>query len=315
MALSEKTISKHNIKRAEVFAAHGLGDADVAFAHPAFAGCSDGDTDCVLCGHRHIIYLFSIRFAAPDLTTALGKVSTGLVRTEEVTLKFVGSKCITDWLDAVPESAAKLEALKRWAVEVEKMKRVMVAKVVEKLCAEAGFESPLAAFERFKNADAKARWKLTHIERAQLKRNAFGIKNATATRATVKTWLANLAKLVEIEATLAPKVEEIEAAPEKPADDLAHVFPADAEVIRAARKAWESGKANLDERQQAAVISIAKFAQANGQMTASQFSYFKVLLAKLEAAPKAPKAPEAPKPVAKPEPAFTSPSGIAGARY
>ena len=38
------------------------------------------------------------------------KISTGITRTDAVTLMPVGSKCIKDWLDAVPESAEKLAA-------------------------------------------------------------------------------------------------------------------------------------------------------------------------------------------------------------
>ena len=102
VALSEQTINKHNVKRAEVFAANGLCDLDIAFAHPEFTGYAMSDVDCTLCDHKHIKWLFAIRFDAPDVLTALGKVSTGITRTDAVTLLPVGSKCIKDWLDSVP---------------------------------------------------------------------------------------------------------------------------------------------------------------------------------------------------------------------
>ena len=83
MALSKKTVNAHNLKRAEVFAEHGLGDHDVRYAHPAFLG--EGTAECCLCGKKGLRYLFAIKFDAPDMTVALGKVATGLVRTEEET--------------------------------------------------------------------------------------------------------------------------------------------------------------------------------------------------------------------------------------
>jgi hypothetical protein len=204
MALSKKTISKHNLKRAEVFAEHGLGDHDVAFAHPNFEGLmAGGDQDCCLCGHRHIAWQFSIKFDEPDVATALGKVSTGLVRTEEVTLKYVGSKCITDWLDAVPESKEKLEALKRWDAEMKKCLKAKKLHAAETYCEQAGFcatETHTArqvAYRVFNSLTKKARSGLTWKEWKSLTRNAWKVRQGTCAATTSKNWLALLQKALE----------------------------------------------------------------------------------------------------------------------
>ena len=102
MALSERTVNRHNIKRAKVFQENGLNDLDVQYAHPKFMGYGEGT--CILCDKQHLKWLFSIKFDEPQGLVALAKVGAGIDREGEVTLAPVGSKCITDWLDAVPET-------------------------------------------------------------------------------------------------------------------------------------------------------------------------------------------------------------------
>ena len=315
MALSETTINKHNIKRAEVFAANGLGDHDVAFAHPNFEGCNTGgDVDCILCGHRHICYQFSIRFETPDVTTMLGKIATGLVRTEEVTLKYVGSKCITDWLDAIPESAAKLEILKRWHVEMQKMKQAMVAKVVADLCLKAGYESPEAAYEAYASVSKQTCWKLTWAVRSQLKRNKYGVKNATAARNTVKVWLANLATLLAlVEPTPEPTPPAPKAEPEapKPVDPKAALLAqADAQIAA-------GDDANLAPATRKTYLDIVGKGKKWG-LSDGQAGYLAKMISWAEPKAKvAPLAKPAPKPVAviPGDVSYKSASGVVGARY
>ena len=339
MALSEKTINKHNIKRAEVFAENGLGDHDVALASPHFSGyMAGGDVDCCLCGHKHIAWQYAIKFAAPDAITAVGKVATGLIRTEEVTLSYVGSKCINDWLDAIPESMEKLELLKKWHAAMAKCNEAKKAKVVADLCSKAGYESAVAAYDAYaalpwnqapyyNNPFRKAaKQAIGHDGMKQLKNNRFGIKNSTSSRGTVKKWLANLAGAIaahaglpapEVKAAPKPAAPAPKPAPAQPKDDLAHLNAEDKALILAARQVFvekKDGCWNGFER--GAVVDIAKKVKKYGSFaTSKQRGFFQKLLKlstpkaekKAEAAPKsAPKLGDA---------EFASKSGIEGARY
>jgi len=256
MALSKKTINKHNIKRAEVFAEHGLGNHDVRYAHPAFLGFGDGsDHNCCLCDHKHIKWLFAIRFDAPDLTVALGKVATGLVRTDEVTLSAIGSKCITDWLDAVPDSVEKLEALKRWSVEMDKCKEAMKVKVCEDLCAELAEERGWAVPEDstarkvvhtvgFKSTGYLARMAIPWKERKRFNKTAAKVLYGTCVRKTAQTWIKNLELVLAEQAKVdAKKAAEAPAATAAPVSDLPEDLlnmkdPEEAKLILLGRQAW-----------------------------------------------------------------------------
>lgn len=322
MALSEKTINKHNLKRAEVFKANGLCDLDVAFAHPAFAGYATNSQDCVLCGHKHIKWLFAIRFGAPDMTTMLGKITTGITRTEEVTLKHVGSKCITDWLDAVPESTEKLEALKRWAVEMDKCKKAMVAKVVEDLCAQAGY-SPESAADTWQNlledCGSHALVKIVGWKTfAFLRNNVRGIRYRTSSRATVKRWLESLATLVAShtatqETALEEPVKQIE-------ETSAPIDPDSIEGLLARANAVLDDpvkRGRLSPNHQLVVADIAAKVQKYGSFAPGgrQRGFFTSLLKRAETGPEV---GEETLPAAAPKPGdpnYVSPSGIPGARY
>lgn len=221
MALSAKTVNKHNLKRAEVFAEHGLGTHDIHLAHPNFEGPSaGGDQDCILCDHKHIVWQFSIKFDVPDVTTALGKVATGLVRTEEAVLKYVGSKCITDWLDAVPESTKGLDELReRWKKELKKCEAAKKLLAAEKYCENAGFVSTdemtarEVAYQAFLLLDYSDKQTLTWKEQKSLSRNGYKVRYGTCSPSTTKRWLemivtcGGLSKLGQIEPILqgAPK--------------------------------------------------------------------------------------------------------------
>jgi len=238
MALSEKTVNRHNIKRAEVFAANGLNDLDVQYAHPAFKGYGHGT--CALCGKQHLKWLFSIKFDAPSGLVALAKIETDIIRDQEVTLHPVGSKCIVDWLDAVPETAEKLEALKRWEAEMQKCRAAMKAKVVEDLCKQAGYDSPEDAFEAYQATSSQARWRLPYKSRRRLANNAYGIRHKRVSRGTAKLWLEDLAECQRVQAELdaAETGAPPPADPPPPADDLAKLEDADADLIRRGRVAW-----------------------------------------------------------------------------
>lgn len=157
MALSKKTASTHNLNRAEVFKAHGINDWDAKYAHPQFVGkdhTSEGGT-CTLCGQQHLLWLFAIRFDAPDLTVAIAAITKGITRTAEVVFNPVGSVCINDWMDALPESVEKLALLKRWKIEMEKEKAAKAEQAIGNALVKTGLETTEKAIERFVLAQAK----------------------------------------------------------------------------------------------------------------------------------------------------------------
>ena len=341
MALSKKTINTHNLKRAEVFAANGLGDHDVAFAHPDFLG--EGADDCILCDHKNIKWLFAIRFDVPDTPTMLGKVATGLVRTEEVTLSPIGSKCITDWLDAVPESAAKLEALKRWDKEMKKCNAAKKLKCCEDLCAELLETRGLQLTEETARATVSslyyktgytARSVLSWYDRKRFGANAHKVFAGTCVRKTAQTWIKNLEPVLDeqnkIDAEKAAKKVESEAIElvvpaDAPVldDDLTKLTADNAELIMRARKAWNTGgKDALDDYCQKALTDIDKKVVKYSSFSngGKQRAFFEKLVCQMEKAIAKANGTEEPEAeavaVALPGDAdFVSASGISGARY
>jgi hypothetical protein len=339
MALSKKTVNKHNLKRAEVFKANGLCDLDIAFAHPNFDGY--GAAECILCGKTNLKWMFSIKFDAPDALTALGKITTEITRTEEVTLAVVGSKCIKDWLDAVPESVAKLEALKRWDKEMKKANKAKAKKAVEAKLKKYGFDDQaalsVALYEVLSHANAGK--KLTWYLRKKLSKYARSAKwNRIKSAGTVKTAVdfmnEALAKLNEnsLSAPTTPKdpdngaapAQAVEApAPVDPNADLAHLDASVRDLLVKGRDLFKAGlvKKNLSDDHQDALIDIAnKVKKYKSFVSSKQERFFKFLLSKAEGAKK---------PVAKKENAlvaasatvlpgdatYASVSGISGARY
>lgn len=348
MALSKKTINKHNLKRAEVFAANGLGDHDVAFAHPRFLGYDEAENECALCEHKHIKWLFAIHFDKPDTTTMLGKVATGFVRTEEVTLSPVGSKCITDWLDAVPESAEKLEALKRWAKEMDKCKAAMKLKVCEDLCLELletrgvpVTENQTAretVYSLYAKTGYKARSVLSWYDRKALAKNAYNVVQGTCVRKTAQDWIKRLEPVLDRQAELdaqkanepepASVIQMVEKAAPTPAptpapttapvldDDLAELAADDAELINRSRKAWDAGAGKLDDYERNAIKDIAqKVVKFGSFATDKQRGFFEKLVKKLEAAANGTAETEPVAAVLPGEPGYVSASGVDGARY
>lgn len=346
MALSKKTVNTHNLKRADVFAANGLGNHDVRYAHPAFQGY--GHAECILCGKQNLKWLFAIKFDAPDLTVALGKVATGLIRTDEVTLSVVGSKCITDWLDAVPDSIEKLEALKRWDKEMGKLKEAKKLKVCEDLCAELaearGWEIPEDSTARkvvnthYYKTGWNARTALPYQERRRFAKTSTKVLYGTCVRKTAQTWIVNLELVLDQQAKIdaakvAPANKPDDANPaaaeiEEMDDDLLDMKdPDEAKLILRGRKAWtawnqdeDPDKLNEWERTTftdigTKVVKYRSFAK-HGNGSSPQQKLYEKLLAKLEKVET-----EEPETVVTGSTAFpgsftyTSLSGISGARY
>jgi len=279
MALSERTVNRHNIKRAEVFAANGLNTLDVQYAHPNFEGYGHGT--CTLCGKQHLKWLFSIKFDVPSGLVALAKVFTDITRDKEVTLQPVGSKCINDWLDAVPETAEKLEVLKRWGTEMKRCKQAMVAKVVEDLCKQAGFESPQEAYDAYIGLSYDSRYKLKRKQYRRLSNNAYGIKHMRSSRGTVKNWLADLTEALGYESQLyCPRQQQLNPAivsvkVPKPLSD-------DEKLLERGRAAW-ANRSVLTSYHLSAFVSMGKQAEKKGGfISSSQRRFYADLLKRLE---------------------------------
>jgi len=346
MTLSKKTVNKHNLKRAEVFAAHGLGNHDIRYAHPAFQGY--GHAECILCGQQHLNWLFAIRFDAPDMTVALGKVATGLVRTDEVTLSVVGSKCITDWLDAVPESVEKLEALKRWDAEMLKLKAAQKVKICEDLCAELcenlGWEVPENSTARkvvhsaYQKTGWNARAALPWTERNRFQKTSLKVRYGTCVRKTAQTWIKNLELVLDKQAAIdAKKAAETPDTPDTPdgadpaaepisdlPDDLLKMKkPEEAKLILRGRQAWKAWNQAADpERintweQQTLKDIGAKVVKYRSFASDSQKGLYTKILHKLEqtAEPKTEAVAAGAVSAVPGAVTYTSLSEIAGARY
>lgn len=351
MALSKKTVSKHNLKRAERFKELGLCDADVAFAHPRFIGYAvNGDAACGLCDKNPIKWLFGIRFDVPDAATLLGKIALGITRTEVVDIEPVGSKCINDWLEAVPESDAKLEALKRWDVEMNKMKAEQKRIAVERLCVEAGYGTREAAYEAWLDLQKavmngtgtygslvyRLGKKVGFTEGRMLKRNASKMRWGSCAPGTAKQWLENLAKattLFNTEKAAEPaadtsfdygaNVEDEPASAPAPAPDS--VDPdSDAGLLGRAGAIIEQPhllQNHLNDYCRGALKDIHQKVSKYGSFRSSkQRSFFKELVEKVEkaGATVTAKAVATGQPQSGPklgEPGYPSASGIDGARY
>jgi len=211
MALTKLTTSRHNIKRAEALASYGINTLDLPHAKPGFEGYGAGT--CALCGKQNLKWLFQIHFDEPQGLIALAKIECEIDREGAITINPIGSSCINDWIDALPETREKLELLKRWDVEMRKCKEAMKAKVVEDLCLSAGFESPEAAVESYRSflprlydriAYRHASRVLNRYELRALDRNAYKVQTRRLGRKACQDWLKLLAKLVALGPYIAP---------------------------------------------------------------------------------------------------------------
>lgn len=292
VALSQQTINKHNVKRAEIFAANGLCDLDIAFAHPEFTGYANSDVDCTLCEHKHIKWLFAIRFDAPDILTALGKVSTGIVRTEAVTLLPVGSKCITDWLDAIPESLEKLAALKIWHKEMAKANKAKAKKALETKLIKLGYgdlaglsAALYAVLADAKTAKVNLKWFLINKIRTYAKKAKWGTIKSTSPVNTAHDYLVEAR--AKIDAKLATVTDTVETpvveTPVAPKDELAHLTDDARKAVLKGREVYKTGKDALSKDHLSAFVDIGKKLVKYGSFVSSaQRGFYQFLVGKLE---------------------------------
>lgn len=133
-----KRKSAHNEKRAARFTAEGLTAPDIRYARASYVG--EGEAECSLCDHG-IKYLYALTFDRPA-------AEGGAVRFEPV-----GSKCITDWFQAMPASPERDAVLAQVAdlereVAAEKRRMRAVEALAESL-ASSGDAADAAVLRRF----------------------------------------------------------------------------------------------------------------------------------------------------------------------
>lgn len=284
MALNELTTSRTNIKRAEALARHGINTMDITSARPKFVGYGAGT--CELCGKKNLKWLFQLHFSELGGLEALAKVMCDIDRDGAVTIKPIGSKCIVDWLEAVPESLEKIELMKIWDAEMRACKSAMKAKLVEDLCKAAGFDTPQAAYERFLDrfqikpgsrlgyvaprVYSHLRKTLTSYEINAMRRNATKIQAKTLSRKPCQEWLKTLLLITPVPAP--PVVAPISGV-ESPKS-----------LLERGDKAIVSGVDNLKPYYRTVFQSIADKVRENGDFQSDrQKKYYTDLLAKLEA--------------------------------
>lgn len=281
MALTKLTATRHNIKRAEALKSYGINTLDLPHAKPGFMGYGHGT--CALCGQKNLKWLFKIHFDAPQGLIALAKVECEIDREGEVDITPVGSKCITDWIDALPETAEKLDLIKRWEVEMRRCKAAMKAKVVEDLCAEAGFETPDDAFTAYFDLTRIPRhldhWRkaISWYEIRMLQRNAYKVKHRTLSRKTCQDWLKNLLKLRELPL---PEPEEVKQATEEESKAKAEVQ----EILDRGKELYDEHADKLNGYYTDAFLDMhKKISQSGAFRSDRQRRFFTDIMKKMEA--------------------------------
>lgn len=281
MALSKLTATRHNIKRAEALKSYGISTLDLSSAKPNFTGYGAGT--CALCGQKNLKWLFQIHFDEPQGLIALAKVECEIDRETEVTITPVGSKCITDWIDAIPESAEKLELIKRWEVEMRKCKSAMKAKVVQDLCAEAGFETPQDAYAaymdifRMPNSYRFMRQALSGYDMNFMRRNANKVYTMRLSRKTCQDWVKCLVKLLALPKPTPVEVAEATEAEQAEASEVKA-------VLDQGKKLFDENPGKLNNYYSNAFLDIHKKVTNDGKFRSDrQKKFFTDMMAKLEA--------------------------------
>jgi len=330
MPLSEKNVNAYNIRRAEAFAAAGVNDWDVRWARPEFAGKGHGD--CALCGKKDILWIYILHFDAPDMIQSIGAIEKQITRTEAVTFDPVGSECIQTWVEALPESLEKLEFLKRWKIEIQKMNRAKAAQATVNYLKKHGFESVEIALDRAKavedalNEAAKHAvgyyakvLGFTYYDRCALTKLRGRLKRQGRLSHNALKYLIDLI----VRGEQARAEQSAKPAATQPAQPAAPAILSDPLMVRAQKVLSDPALLNsLDSYRQSVVKDIVEKVTKFGSFrSASQKGYLESLVVKAEQAVEVATALPTEGPIAcgvgpKPGDAtFPSPSGIVGARY
>jgi hypothetical protein len=317
--INESNATGYNLRRAQSFAAAGINDSDVRYAHPNFVGKGMGD--CSLCGKKSIQWHYEIRFDAPDLIDGIVSIGKEITREGVVTFLPVGSDCIQTWADPLPESKEKLEFLLRWKRELSKCNEAKAVQATNSLFVKLGFAGTDDVLARSKALVAAQVATLSWGERKALRDASYKLGKArklTSERAKGLAAAILKAEAVVV-ATVAPTAPVTPPPPAAPAQPAATVDPVltRAEVVLADPAAL----ARLSTYDASVVKDIvAKVKKYKGKFASSrQRSYLEALVKKAEAAPaqivEETVEAESLSPVMAGVEGFVSPSKIAGARY
>lgn len=330
MPLNEKNVNAYNIRRAEAFAAAGVNDLDLRWAHPTFEGKGHGD--CTLCGKKDILWLFALHFDKPDLVQSIGAIEKQITRTEAVTFNPVGSECIQTWFEALPESLEKLEFLKRWKIELQRMARAKAAQATLNYLTKRGFASIEDALDRGKAIEEKVKATgpgyytkvcgLTYYDRCALTKLRARLKRQGRLSHNAVKFLADL--ILRAEQALADDAKTQPAAPAVPPPPAAPAILADPLVVRANKVLNDpTFSAALDNYRRGVVKDIVEKVTKFGSFrSTSQKGYLESLVSKAE---QTVEVAQATLPTEGPiacgvgpkhgDENFASASGIVGARY
>lgn len=327
MPINESNATGYNLRRAQAFAAAGINDGDVRYAHPSFVGKSHGD--CSLCGKKNIAWLYAIKFDAPELIDAIVSIGKEITRQGEVVFNPVGSECIQTWADPLPESAEKLAFLLRWKRELAKCNAAKAIQATNSLFAKLGMVGTDAVLARLAALTPTQRNGVSPYSARKALRD-LGTKLLKTRKLTAKSgrFLADL--LVKAEAIVVAPVAITVTAPPPPPVAPAQPVPATVDPVLARAEAVLADPvalARLSSYDANVVKDItAKVKKYKGKFASSrQRSYLEALVKKAETVP-------APAPVSvqiveetvedetlasaeESHEDFVSASGIEGARY
>jgi len=324
MALNETNATGYNLRRAQAFAAAGINDGDVRYAHPAFVGKSTGD--CTLCGKKNIMWLYAIKFDAPEICDAIVSIGKEITRPGEVTFNPVGSECIQTWADPLPESKEKLEFLLRWKHELAKCNAAKGVQATDNAFKKLGFDGTADVLQRVKALAAFQTAPLSWHERKALRDLTWKLTKNKKLSADATKYLAALVLKAEKTATpavVATTTQPAAPAPTPAATSVAPVATMDPVLARAtAVLADPIAMARLDSYQAGVVTDItAKVTKFKGKFASgAQKNYLAALVKIAETVPAPVQIVETTVEVetiapAKVDGTLVSASGIEGARY
>jgi hypothetical protein len=316
MALNESNANKYNIRRAEAFAAAGIRDADIAYAHPRFMGKGHGN--CTLCGKKGIMWLYKIHFDAPTIVDSIAGVAAEITRTEAVDFDPVGSECIQTWADPLPESKEKIAFLKRWKAELDACNRAKAVQATDNLLQKLGFggtEGMIARVAAVTQAQINGiRWS----DRRAIANLGRKLKTTKKLTSAAAKFLADAILRAEAVKPVAPA--PVAAAPTPPPPPAAPAQPVATDPVLEAAVALMADAAlfeTLKPYDRSVVKDITAKVQAKGGKFASdrQRKYLADLIGRAKKVGQVVEETVEETPAVDPTVPFVSPSGIAGARY
>lgn len=134
-----KASIEHNLKRAQRFSEAGITHEHVDYAQVKYI--KDESSECVLCD-TEIVYQFRLLFDIPG-------------RPQPIIFFPVGSTCITDWMNALPDSLNKAKIMIQAHEEIAKAEEIATEKKKSSGSAEASKERKKLQSQKIKELEQK----------------------------------------------------------------------------------------------------------------------------------------------------------------